>query len=528
MKVKLPSGKKILLPGLILVVAALGLLFFLQIRWMNNSLQARNMRYRRGVIDALNHVARSVLDSLDFDTLDYHNPLVSLENWREQSDYPDLILSIIPLEDDLKERVNTFYHLKEKEVYLFGGTSDHPYLVTLDSTLFYEEILPLNLEAYSRDYSYSLVYREVKSGEIMKFRKELQNGKKDVSLITAFLPLIIENMEGEKRDDNILFNPSDLPFYGGKANPVAGEEKGAEPLYTHVLEIDLSGGKGSEEFENRLRVMNVSLLISLLLILSGMYFLLFRLYRREENQRKVEQTFVASVSHELKTPIAVIKSASENLARGIITDGERLKSYGELLEAEADRLNRMVEGILFYSRLEGSGQIDLMPQWLDPRSLTGELLERIRMTFDTDKLQADLAGAPEKVFLDRESYGQILENLLSNALLHSGGAPIRVRLETDFPDYWRLIVEDEGPGIPRREQKNIFDPFVRGNLSVEKQVRGSGLGLFLVKQASRLLEGEIKLESPYQLPAGHEIQGSRFTLILPIHKEVAGDSGSDD
>jgi signal transduction histidine kinase len=519
MKIKIPTGKQVLIPGMILAVAAMGLLFFLQIRWMNQSMQAQNMRYRHGVADAMNHVARGVFEKLGVDQFDSDNPERFLEEANAASPHGDVIKSVTSVNQFRSERAWPLFELPQKEVFLIVGTRDKPYVLTLDSAILYEQIFPDVLREYSHEYSYNISYRKMKLSEIFKTRKEYKDNGTDNPFIKAYLPLVIDFTNNNRPMDNLQLNSGDFFYFHNPDDSLGPENFDTISIYLHVLEINLNDGRGSREFEKRLRRTNLGLIASLCLILVGFYSLLLRLYRREENQRRLEQTFMASVSHELRTPIAVIKTASENLSRGIIHEGDRVKSYGHVIGTEADRLNRLVEGILYYSRMEGSGRTSINREEVNPRLFTAEILDTLRMTYPDGALEADLAGAPEKVRLDRDSYQQIVDNLVTNGLLHGGGGPLRIRLESDFPARWRLVVEDCGPGLPRREQKAIFDPFVRGRRSEDKQTRGSGLGLFLVKRAAEAMGGSVTLESPYQFPAGIERQGCRFTLIMPISKE---------
>ncbi|MDC7218462.1 MAG: HAMP domain-containing sensor histidine kinase [Spirochaetales bacterium] len=519
MNVKLPTGKQILIPAMILAVAAMGLLFFLQIRWMNNSLQIQNMRYRRGVSDAMNHVARGIIEKLGTERFDPNNPDEFLRELPEEAPDGELIKALHPLKEFRDQGRITFSDPLRKETYLIIGERDNPYVLVLDSAVLYEKIFPDVLAAYSDEYSYRISYGREKLSDILRARKDNSPGDGDKSLIKAYLPLIIDLTDEKQQMDNLLFNPGDLMDYRERGYGIRGLEEGQSELYMYTLEIDLNDGRGSEEFETRLKRTNLALLFLLSLILVSIFLLLLRLYRREERQRKVEQTFVASVSHELRTPISVIKTASDNLFRGIISEGERVKSYGQVIGNEADRLSRLVEGILYYSRMEGSGHNSVQRERVNPGNLTGDILERLKLTMGEQSFDTELKGAPESVSLDRESYRLILDNLVTNGLLHGDNSSLRLRLESDFPSHWRLVVEDEGPGLPRGEQKHIFDPFVRGKRSESEQLRGSGLGLFLVKRAAEAMGGRVLLESPYEFPAGVERKGCRFTVILPIEEE---------
>lgn len=509
---KKPTGKQILLPSLLLAVAALGTLFFLQIRWMNNSLQAQNMRYRRGVNDALNHVFRSTYETLNLENFDPADLRGSYDEWKETSPCPKLILSLKELGEYRGPRdVYDRFGISGEGLYFVAGPPEESYLLVLDREYLYGTLLMDALREYSEDYTYTLQYAT---------REEVFTRDKSDTLLRFNLPLFLDVTMGDHHMDSIL-----QPVGGGEPLKDLG---GPDGLTIPLLLVDLNDGRGSVQFEDRLRRTNLGLIGSLALILVGLYFLLFRLYRAEESQRRVEQTFVASVSHELRTPIAVIKTASENLSRGIVAGEEKVKSYGSLLKTEADRLNRMVEGILYYSRMEGSGKAKVHWEPVNLRRYTDEILDSLSLTLKEIPLVRDLTEFSENVLIDRDSYRLILENLVANAFLHGEGASIRVRLISDVPSRFRLIVEDEGAGIPKREQKHIFDPFVRGKRSEKNQIRGSGLGLYLVKTAAEAMDGRAILESPYEFPVAAPRRGCRFTVIIPEKKEVSRESDSDD
>ena len=515
------TGKQILLPGLLLAVAAMGTLFFLQIRWMNNSIWAENMRYRTKALSSVNQVVRFTLDKLDLALLSGENPQESLKEWQMDSSHPDLIKGFFLFEKTDSRRSRIDEYLQKKDILYLVNDEDTTVVYILSGEMLYEELLLEQLNEYAGDYTYTLSYRE----ELIPFKKREEYDWKRMphdSSFQFFLPRILD--ENDKRGmENLLYpypmgemiNKKD--FEGDTKDEIQDMDRSY--LFPH-LTINLNDSRGSENFARRLKWFNIGLISSLSLILLGTYSLLFRLYREEEKQRKAGQTFVASVSHELRTPLAVIKSASENLARGVVVGEDRMRSYGSVIGKEAERLNRMVESILYYSRLEGGeGKIQSLLEQIDPRTFTKEILSSLSMTHSGHILEKELDGAPELVNLDREAYRQIVENLVSNALLHGDSSPVRVRLESDFPSHWRLVVEDEGPGIPRKEQKSIFEPFSRGKRSLENQIGGSGLGLHLVRTAARGMGGEIRLESPYEFPAGIEKKGCRFQLILPIHRE---------
>ncbi len=198
----------------------------------------------------------------------------------------------------------------------------------------------------------------------------------------------------------------------------------------------------------------------------------------------------------------------------------------------------MVENILLYSGLEkrvpGSGA--LVP--VDIGKLIAEVLTSLREPAKEAHCTIRLIEktTPTSMHSDPVALRLILENLLLNAIRHGVGADggedneAEIRLIVDqrvFHHGLIITVEDNGPGILSREQRRIFEPFVRGEASVRAQRPGSGLGLHLVTRVVRILGGSITLESPYENTIGQIQKGYRFVVELPgtpVGKNHAEDS----
>ena len=248
-----------------------------------------------------------------------------------------------------------------------------------------------------------------------------------------------------------------------------------------------------------------------------------------------ERRFVTSVSHELKTPLSVILSASDNLAAGIIEDPAGVKKYGRTIEAEATRLKEMIDRILSYSRLElGSESPASNP--IRPEAVLEEVLERREPMASQIGASFVRSSQPSQgtILGNRMDLASILENLIGNALKHGRpmdqeGTPSRewdIRVETKVEQkgsglWWACSVQDPGHGIPDRERKTIFSPFRRGAHAEAEQVPGSGLGLAIAKKAAAVMGGDLLLEDSHGL-------GSRFTVILPFQEGDAAEIGPKD
>ena len=225
----------------------------------------------------------------------------------------------------------------------------------------------------------------------------------------------------------------------------------------------------------------------------------------KENTLRLYNTMFNSLSHELKTPIAAIMTATDNLQALADKLSEQQKS--ELLQDVSNasqRLNRQVNNLLNMSRLE-SGVIQPRPDWFDANELVHDVINTLREEADGKHIHVSVR---ESLPLFKSDFGllwQILHNLLHNAIHHIPKyAVVTVRI-TSRADRLILIVEDTGFGFPKEEREKVFEKFYRLNHS---RTGGTGLGLSIVKGFTEALNGEIRLND-------NEDGGARFVLEIP-------------
>jgi len=258
----------------------------------------------------------------------------------------------------------------------------------------------------------------------------------------------------------------------------------------------------------RRRNLAVSLGILLILGLAGglFYLSLLRARRLAEQQT----AFVAGVSHELRTPLAVIRSAAENLADGLVENPEQARRYGQLIDTEGRRLSEVVEQTLALAGIQGPhATLNLQPVEMAP--LLDQALARCHRDLDDTEVILDVASDLPPVQADAMALEAALCNLITNAHKYGDGW---LRLEVQKvmngqTSEIQITVRDRGAGIPAHEQPHLFEPFYRGAAARAAQIRGSGLGLSLVKQTVEAHGGHVSMKSA----AG---QGSAFTIHLPV------------
>lgn len=258
-----------------------------------------------------------------------------------------------------------------------------------------------------------------------------------------------------------------------------------------------------------------------LLLLAGAW-LLFRGFQRELRLAAMRSDFVSNVSHELKTPLALIRMYAETLEMERIPDPEAQREYLRVIMRESDRLSRLINNILAFSRIE-SGRAHYHRERLDLGATVRAVLAiyRVHLEHEGFRLTVEEADALPMIDADAEAVAEALLNLLDNAMKYSGESrEIIVRTgtsdtETTDRDVW-VDVEDHGIGIPPDQQKLIFEKFYRVSAGLVHTAKGSGLGLTLVDHIMRAHGGRIDVRST---PG----TGSCFRLCFTAAAPLPGD-----
>lgn len=258
----------------------------------------------------------------------------------------------------------------------------------------------------------------------------------------------------------------------------------------------------------------VGLALMAILIGAGTYFIA-RSVARELEVARLQSDFVAAVSHEFRTPLSSLRQLSELLADGRVPSPERRQVYYENLRRESERLHRLVEDILDFGRME-AGARQYRFDLVNPSKLIEELSREFTEEVRQSGYLVDVQSQPDLplVRADKEAFGRAIWNLLDNAVKYSPECK-QIWIETKAKNGWVTIrVRDRGVGISDAEQGRIFEKFVRGENVRAAGIKGTGLGLAMVKRIVVEHDGEIDVESR---PGA----GSIFTIRIPALKEPA-------
>jgi signal transduction histidine kinase len=217
--------------------------------------------------------------------------------------------------------------------------------------------------------------------------------------------------------------------------------------------------------------------------------------------------FAASVSHELKTPLTAIRMYAEMLRDGIVTSEAKRDEYYRALAVESDRLSRLVNNVLEFSQLEkGARKLALGLAPVEPA--LREALEILRVHVENEgfRLAVEIAPGLPPARFERDALAQIVFNLVDNAAKYGRDGErreIAVSLAPS-PNGVALKVRDFGPGVPRDQLGNVFEPFWRGDSELTRRAKGTGIGLALVQRLAEAMGGSARARNAE--PAGFEVE----------------------
>jgi signal transduction histidine kinase len=255
----------------------------------------------------------------------------------------------------------------------------------------------------------------------------------------------------------------------------------------------------------------------MLMVILGSGYVVHRAISRELRVGQLQSDFVAAVSHEFRSPLTTLRTITELLAQNRIPDESRRQQSYVFLDRETNRLHRLVEDLLDFGRME-SGRKQYRMQAQDAFELVRSTLNDFSEQAEAHgfRVETDLGStadcAAATIQVDQEAFQRAFRNLLDNAIKYS---PVSrtIWVNGAVQDHQVMIsVRDQGMGIETGEQQAIFQKFVRSDAAKKAGIKGTGIGLAMVRQISEAMGGEIRLQSEVGV-------GSTFTIVLPLAED---------
>ncbi len=293
----------------------------------------------------------------------------------------------------------------------------------------------------------------------------------------------------------------------GQNSTVVGRVPLGPPLEGFALAAEIPGDDPAAALAFRNRTLYIALLVLLYIGIGLGFGLTIREMRRAYRLSRLKTDFVANISHELRTPLTSVRLLAETLRDGRAESEDEVRQCMETLASESERLSRLVEKLLDWSRLE-SGRASLELE----RTEVPDLFDRVGAAWRAQQLPAGYQTEVEPrlppVNVDPDAMSQVVLNLLHNALKYTGEDK-RIRLRARRTGRGVAIeVEDNGPGVRPQDRKRIFERFYRADDLLSRKTEGTGLGLAISRKIVELHGGRIELDTRLG-------EGSTFRVVLP-------------
>jgi signal transduction histidine kinase len=293
------------------------------------------------------------------------------------------------------------------------------------------------------------------------------------------------------------------------ANPVEAVKTAGEtglPWTVHVVAADPGSFRAAAAYRRNLLLAGFALMTG---VIGAASYVVFRAVSKELRVARLQSDFVAAVSHEFRTPLTAMRHLTEMLEEGSVPTGRLLQYYGAL-GRETRRLQAMVENLLDFGRMDAGRRIYRLEEMSVVEIASSVIDEfRERAASDAGRLELHALNHELRIRVDRDALALAIRNLLDNAFKYSA-ASSTVSVSVDSCNGLAGIsVQDQGVGIPKGEQRQVFQKFVRGASAKTLNVKGTGIGLTMADQIVKAHGGRLELISE---PG----KGARFTILLPI------------
>jgi signal transduction histidine kinase len=269
-------------------------------------------------------------------------------------------------------------------------------------------------------------------------------------------------------------------------------------------------GKSVEQLVGKEKQLYLMLFAGIIIVMLIGIVVMVRAVIHESEISRMKSEFVSNVSHELKTPLALIRLFGETLESGIVSDEKKRQEFYSIIRKESERLTHLINNVLDFSRMD-TGVKEYNFKEADLIEVVRSTLEAYKFHIRDDgfKIESELPDESITLKIDKDAISQVLLNLLNNAVKYSEERKY-IQVKVCKNSISTLIsVTDHGVGIPKEELKKIFNKFYRVSTAKTRETRGTGLGLTLAKHIIEAHSGTIEVESEVG-------NGSKFTISIPL------------
>lgn len=453
------------------------------------------------------------------------------------------IISKVEFDTDKKteeENLLKIVNQSKKFIYLFAADSlkDENFVFALRNDIaklsldslqdFYSKILVSNKSLVARLFAYrEQGYRKIEpialnntsSQSLLIFAGVKSESKRIYGAVInpqEFITNILSSRLQEVAKDEFVIsviNPKTGYQYNSTRDSEKREIQAQKALWIfpeYNLGISLVGKSIQDLVRDRAKT-NIIMIAILFVILIAAVWFVYSAVKKELELAQVKADFVSNVSHELRTPLALISMFAETLEMDRVKTEEKKKEYYSIISHESNRLGRIVNSILNFSKMEaGKRKFNFEEEDLN------EVVLQIYQNYSYHLYNKgfDFEYEPgidlPKIFVDREAVSEAIVNLIDNAVKYSTETKfIKMVLGSENGNVF-LEIQDKGIGISQEDQKKVFDKFYRVSSGLVHTTKGTGLGLSLVKQIMDAHKGKIILKSKVG-------EGSSFKLVFPIN-----------
>ena len=281
-------------------------------------------------------------------------------------------------------------------------------------------------------------------------------------------------------------------------------------LYKWTLNVTMTSAEELAAAVARRRVLEMVLVgMSGIVVIAGLAVIVVAA-DRERTLSNLKSDFVANVSHELKTPLSLVRMFGELLQSGRVENDEKRRQYLAIIVSESERLGALIENVLDFAKVErGKAAYEFSLGRVDEVVARAVDACRVRAEREEVALELSVAEGLPLADLDERAIEIAVINLVDNALKYAPDGELVSIGVKQRNEALEIRVTDQGSGIPAEDRRRIFDRFVRGKSALGKQVRGSGIGLALVKHIAEAHGGSVWVEDANP-------HGSTFVLTLAL------------